>query len=237
VSDRGFPAPLIAFALALWFPLIGVGIWSQVHRYRHVSNPTQRQQTKWIVVGLAAITMGFALNGVFLFAAYQNSGVQRVLFHLLRAPVVHLCMMLLPLCIAFSILRYRLWDIDLIIRRTLTYALVTALLLVVFFGSVIVLQQLFARLTGSEQDEIVTVLSTLAIVVLFARVRKWIQNAIDRRFNRTRYDAQQILQKFGERVRDETDLENLTSELVNVVQETMQPKSVTLWLKKEENSK
>jgi hypothetical protein len=102
--------------------------------------------------------------------------------------------------------------------------------LAVFFGSVVVLQQIFAGLTGSGQDELVTVLSTLAIAALFVPVRNKIQDVIDRRFNRKKYDAQKVMEKFGETVRDETDLERLTAELVNVVQETMQPEGVSVWL-------
>jgi hypothetical protein len=143
----------------------------------------------------------------------------------------------IPIVIGIAILRYRLFDIDILIRRTVTYALVTASLLVVFFGSVIVLQQIFSSITGSGQNEIVTVLSTLAIAALFVPLRNRIQNEIDKRFNRKKYDAQQVMQKFAETVRDETDLEKLTGELVNVVNETMQPKSVSVWLKQETRSK
>jgi hypothetical protein len=96
------------------------------------------------------------------------------------------------------------------------------------------LQQLFASLTG-QNNEIITVVSTLAIAALFVPLRNWIQNAIDRRFYRKKYDAQQVLQEFGETVRDETDLENLTGRLIEVVSETMQPKSVSVWLKPMDN--
>jgi hypothetical protein len=133
--------------------------------------------------------------------------------------------------VGIAILRSRLFDIDLIIRRTVTYALVTALLAIVFFGTVILLQQVFAAFTESGNNDFITVISTLVIAALFVPLRNRIQTAIDRRFNRKKYDAQQVLQRFGETVRDETDLERLTNELVSVVQETMQPKSVSLWLK------
>jgi hypothetical protein len=141
-------------------------------------------------------------------------------------------MMVLPICVAISILRYRLWDIDLLVRRTVTYAIVVGCLLVVYFASVILLQRIFVGIAG-EQPEFITVLSTLAIAALFVPLRNRIQDAIDKRFNRNKYDAQQVLEHFAERVRDETDLDKLTTELVHVVQETMQPKSVSLWLKKE----
>jgi hypothetical protein len=143
----------------------------------------------------------------------------------------------LPISIGIAILRYRLWDIDFILRRTVTYALVTGTLLIIFFSSVIVLQQILASTTGAEQDEIVTVLSTLAIAALFVPLRNRIQGSIDRRFNRNKYNAQQVLTAFAETVRDVTDLEKLTGELVNVVQETMQPKCLSVWLRTQPEAK
>jgi hypothetical protein len=117
-----------------------------------------------------------------------------------------------------------------------TYAIVVTLLLAVYFGSVILLQQFFANITGAR-SEVITVLSTLAIAALFIPLRNRVQSAIDKRFNRKKYNAQLVLQNFALTVRDETDLEKLSAELLNVVNETMQPKSVSLWLKQEKRSK
>jgi hypothetical protein len=142
-------------------------------------------------------------------------------------PVVLLFNIFFPVSVAIAMVRYRLWDIDILIRRTATYALVSSLLIAVFFGSIIVLQQLFATVTGARQNELVTVLSTLAIAALFVPLRNRIQQEIDQRFNRKKYDAQQVLQKFSQTVRDETDLETLTARLMH---ETMQPRSVSVWL-------
>ena len=136
----------------------------------------------------------------------------------------------LGITLSVAILRYRLFDIGILIRRTVTYALVITLLLVIYFGSVIVLQCVFAGMVGGD-SEIITVLSTLAIAALFVPLRNRVQSEIDKRFNRKKYDAQQVMEKFARTVRDETDLEKLTNELLNVVNETMQPKSVMLWLK------
>ena len=142
----------------------------------------------------------------------------------------------LPISIGFAILRYRLWDIDVLIRKTLTYAIVAALLAAVYFGSVILLQRVFATLSG-QQSEIITVFSTLAIAALFVPLRNRIQGIIDRRFYRKKYDAQAVLQQFSVTVRDEMDLEKLTRSLMSVVNETMQPRSTSIWLKNLDNQR
>jgi len=218
-----------AFALVAIFALL---LYSQILRYRRVSTYAERKETKWAVMGFVLFLLTF-MTGILLFSLDPFGDNQ-----LLRAIVGILCFTLLPgvflsVFIGIAILRSRLWDIDIIIRRTLTYAVVTAVLALVFFGSVIVLQQLFSSITGGGQNEIVTVLSTLAIAALFVPVRKRVQSEIDKRFNRQKYDAQQVMNDFATTVRDETDLEKLTARLVQVVDETMQPKSVSVWLKEE----
>lgn len=213
-----------------WLGLLVTGVAAQVYRYFRVSTRTQRQQTKWVVLGWTLFLVLFLAYGLpQLGDARLTEGVslRRVAFLLTIQSIV----LLLPLSIGVAILRSRLFDIDVIIRRTLTYALVTVSLAIVFFGSVILLQQIFARVAGSEQNEIITVLSTLAIAALFVPLRNRVQSTIDRRFNRNRYDAQQVLNDFANTVRDETDLEKLTGRLIEVVDETMQPKSVSVWLK------
>src|SRR5581483_4813893 len=192
----------------------------QVYRYLRVSTREERQQTKWFLFGFVAF---LALSAISEALGSLNPFADEVGL---------LIFVFVPLSIGIAILRYRLWDIDVIIRRTVTYAIVVALLAVVYFGSVILLQQAFASITG-ERSEVITVLSTLAIAVLFIPLRNRVQNAIDKRFNRQKYDAQQVLQKFALTVRDETDLDKLSAELLNVVQETMQPKSVSVWLRKD----
>ncbi|HSH79358.1 MAG TPA: hypothetical protein VLA19_12615 [Herpetosiphonaceae bacterium] len=129
-----------------------------------------------------------------------------------------------------SILRYRLWDIDLLINHALVYGTLTVTLALVYLSSVVVLQQLFVPLTGQESD-VAIVASTLAIAALFQPLRRRIQGLIDRRFYRRKYDAVKIVQAFGSRLRDEVDLNTVSDDLLVVVEETLQPVHVSLWLR------
>jgi hypothetical protein len=221
----------IVIALPAWLVLVGLGIVSQVYRYRHFSSPVQRQQTKWMVVGLAAVTLGFLVNATLLITAGSVTGLARVWCNLARVTLVYLCFLALPVCLAFSILRYRLWDIDLLIRRTLIYSVLTAALVVIYSASIVLLQALFQAVTGERQSQFVTIVSTLAIVVLFGRLARRVQALIDRRFYRRKYDAARTLASFAAGARNEVELERLSGRLVEVVQDTMQPAHVSLWLK------
>jgi hypothetical protein len=133
--------------------------------------------------------------------------------------------------LGIAILRYRLWDIDLIIRRTLIYSGLTAVLGLAYLGIVLVLQGVFQAVTGEGQSPLVVVLSTLAIAALFGPVRGRVQAGIDRRFYRRKYDAARTLAGFAATARDETDLGRLSQQLTGVVGETMQPDRVVLWLR------
>lgn len=211
---QGAVAPFESIVALLFLFIFGC----QVYRYLRVSSQEEKQQTKWFLFGfvffLVLSTVSDSLGST---NPYQNE-------------VGLLIFAFVPLSVGVAILRYRLFDIDILIRRTLTYAIVAAVLALVYFGSVILLQQVFATLSG-QRSEIITVLSTLAIAALFVPLRNRVQNTIDKRFNRKKYDAQQVLQKFGVTVRDETDLEKLTGRLIEVVDETMQPKSLSVWLR------
>jgi hypothetical protein len=132
--------------------------------------------------------------------------------------------------LGIAILRYRLWDIDVIIRRTLIYSVLSAVLGVAYLGSVLVLENVFRALTGQGQSPLVVVLSTLAIAALFGPIRTRVQAGIDRRFFRKKYDGARTLAGFGASVRDETDLDRLSERLVGVVDETLRPDRVSLWL-------
>jgi hypothetical protein len=138
----------------------------------------------------------------------------------------------LPAAIGIAILRYRLYDIDVVINRTLVYGLLTAILALVYLGGVATTQAIFRTLTGQEhQPQLVVVISTLVIAALFNPLRRRIQSFIDRRFYRKKYDARKALEIFSAKMRDETDLNALSDDLVGVVREAMQPAHVSLWLR------
>ncbi len=213
--------------------LVFTAIGSQVYRYFWRSDAVQRQQIKWVVYTLLLIVI--LLGGVVIPFAFRPPNPTRLGPDLIVA-MIHLCLFRLSFALVFAaigvaILRYRLFDIDLIIRRTLQYSLLSGLLALVYFGSVVVLQRIFTALTGQGQNQLVAVVSTLAIAALFNSVRRRVQDVIDRRFYRKKYDAAKVIAEFGATCRDETDLDKLTARLVEVVQETMQPERVSLWLK------
>jgi hypothetical protein len=221
----GLP-PLLTSALdtLIWLPFWFGGILAQWYRYRTVSTPSERSQTRWVMFGLGVVALGLFVNLMMALTA------QALAFILQYSNWITLAFTAVPISIGIAILRYRLWDIDVLIRRTLIYGVLTALLALLFSGGVIVLQRLFVILTGQE-SELAVVVSTLAIAALFTPLRRRIQDSIDRRFYRRRYDAAQTLARFAEVARNETDLEQLTAELVQVVDNTMQPEHISLWLK------
>jgi hypothetical protein len=137
----------------------------------------------------------------------------------------------LYLAVGLAILRYRLYDIDLIIRKTVQYGVVTAVLVLIYFGAIILLQSVVGQALG-EQSPLIIVLSTLLIAALFNPLRRRVQTAVDRRFYRQKYDAQQVLAQFAQVARDETEMDVLQAELLRVVQETLQPESVSIWVKR-----
>jgi hypothetical protein len=213
--------------------LYGTMVFGQLYRYWRVSGPVERQQTKWVAFGLTAGFTGALAPVLFIvaFPTLLRAGVPNVLYVLTEATVATFSLLLIPLSILIAILRYHLWDIDLIINRTLVYGSLTAALALVYGGSVVVLQGVFRSLTDHQGSDLAVVASTLAIAALFQPLRRSIQTFIDRRFYRTKYDARKTLEAFGARVRDEADLQKLSEALTEVVHETMKPSHVSLWLK------
>jgi hypothetical protein len=138
--------------------------------------------------------------------------------------------LLIPISISVAVLRSRLYDIDLVINRTLVYTVLTTVLALLYFGSIALLQAVLIALTG-QGAQLAVVVSTLLIAALFNPVRHRTQNLVDRRFYRGKYDAEQVLAAFSGRLRDETDLDRLSDELLNVVRETVQPEHASLWLR------
>ncbi len=190
---------------------------SLVARFHHARGE-ERQQLKWFAY--AAVLTGVIFSASFLL----YDAVEEVV--ILQAVAITT----LPICAGVAILRYRLYDIDLVINRTLVYASLTAMLAAVYLGGVVSLQYAFRALTGQE-SQIAIVASTLVIAALFNPLRRWVQAFVDRRFYRRKYDARKTLETFSAKLRDETDLDALNAELVAVVRETMQPAHVSLWLR------
>src|SRR6266700_857074 len=219
------------FGLPLLAVVVSIGLFSQVYRYIRISNPIQRQQTKWVLFGVIAAVALFVVL-VFPLLPIPKSVRGTVFGVLIDNTLFHFVVVLIPLSIGFSILRYRLYDIDLLINRTLVYSTLTVMLALIYFGSVFVLQNLVRGFTGQEgQSPLIIVGSTLAIAALFQPLRRRIQRIIDRRFYRQKYDAARTLATFSATLRNEVDLNQLREHLITVVQETMQPTHVSLWLR------
>ncbi len=193
--------------------LVLLGLWSQIVRFRK-GDRTEQQQIKWVII--AVLLWAFVL-----FLLLLPIGIP-ILILAYVAPLI-------PIAIAVAILRYRLFDIDLIIQRTLIYGVLTILLALIFFASVTLLQSLVTAVSGQDSP-IIIVISTLAIAALFNPLRKRVQNFIDRRFFRRKYNAELILSQFAITTRDEVDLEALTTELLRVTEESLQPESASIWL-------
>jgi len=208
-------------------------MFAQIYQYVKVSGPIERQQTKWVVFGLTAAIVLFVGVGFadLIFSRIQPAD-QGVLFTLVSRLFLTLAALLVPLSIGVAILRYRLWDIDFIINRTLVYGSLIAMLAAVYFGSVTATETIFHALTSQEeQPQLTIVVSTLVIAALFLPLRHRTRAFIDRRFYRSKYDARKTLEAFTAKLRDETDLDAVSNDLVEVVRDTMQPAHVSLWLR------
>ena len=208
---------------------------AQVYRYRRVSTSRERQQTRWVVFGFSIGIVGFVLS-IVLVNAFPLPALQQsnVLTTLVGGTIIYGFLLLIPISIAIAILRSRLYDIDVVINRTLVYGTLTLSLAVVYAALIIGLESLVGFFTRQGAQPLVIVVSTLAIAALFQPLRGRIQQVIDRRFYRSRYDATRTLAAFSVTLRNEVDLNQLREQLLAVVQETMQPAHVSLWLRQPE---
>ena len=233
LNISNWPGPL---GIVAQIVLIISLLFAQVYRYLRVSTPVQRQQTKWVVLGIMAT--GIYAIALFILVSLNPALTQaNSLGFLFAASTYPLAEIIVPLAIAFSILRYRLWEIDRLISRTLAYSILTGILALIYLGFVIGLQNLVRALTGQAgQSPLIIVTSTLAVAAFFHPLRRRIQRIIDRRFYRRKYDAARTIAAFSATLRSEVDLEQLKGHLLAVVQETMQPEHVSRWLRSPERA-
>jgi len=195
-------------------------------RLRHAIG-VDSQQIKWFAYAAAATVIGLFLAYVIPTMIDTPLWFERAGYAVLIAVIPSI-----PISIGIAILRYRLYDIDIIINRTLVYGSLTVTLVALYFVGIVVLQRVFVTLTG-QQSTLAVVASTLAIAALFNPLRRRIQSLVDRRFYRKKYDAAKTLEAYSAKLRNDTDLATLSNDLVGVVRETMQPVHVSLWLRPE----
>jgi hypothetical protein len=190
-----------------------------------------REQIKWVAFAASLVAAGYLIILISgLFFPPEASAAWRTSLEALEEIMVQLSFAGIPVAIGFSVLKYRLYDIDFIINRALVYGPLTILLAATYFGGVVGLQRLFSPIVGGDNG-LATVATTLAIAALFNPLRRRVQAFVDRRFYRNKYDARKTMEAFSARLRDETHLGIISDELVDVVRETMQPAHVSLWLR------
>ena len=225
LAIEGFSEVYKAVSLTM-FPILYVVAASSLFVRLRYATGVERQQLKWLAYAAAGFALGVILvllSGVLNTPAWFDRAANAVFLATSEGIIV---------AIGIAILRYRLYDIDIIINRTLVYGSLTVTLALVYFGSVTVTQALFRTLTGQQElPQLVVVASTLLIAAMFNPLRRRIQSFIDRSFYRSKYDARKTLEAFSVKLREETDLTTLNDELVGVVRETMQPAHIILWLR------
>ena len=226
VNPYGVDSPLLGIvAIAAFIVVVGSMVASAVSlivRHRRAGSE-QRQQIKWLAYGGTVVVGTIFVAGT---APPFISGLN----YMVSIVIISVALLGLPIFTGIAIVRHRLYDIDIIINRTLVYGSLTVTLVFLYFGGIVVLQRLFVLLTG-EKSTLAVVASTLAIAALFSPLRRRVQGFVDRRFYRRKYDAAKTLAAFGSRLREETDLDALSSDMVEVARGTMQPAHVSLWLR------
>ena len=227
LGGSGWP---FRFAELLWLAMLLSIVPIQWYRYRHLSSAVERQQIKWAALGISTVTVGFVVRLV-LTLLIPRLNEPGSLYNSLSTLVLLYLSLVIPLSIGLAILRYRLWDVDVLINKALVYGLLTGSLAAVYAGLIIGLESLIGRFTAQTAQPLAIVLSTLVIYALFQPLRHRLQAIIDRRFYRRKYDAAKTVEAFSATLRNEVDLGQLREHLLNVVQETMQPAHVSLWLR------
>jgi hypothetical protein len=215
--------------LLFYGALVGAEV-VQLTRYWQVTSPLERQQTKWIAFGLtifATIATVMLAPAIFL----PTLGTSGAFYQTIHTVILIMVSLVLPVSITIAILRYRLWDIDSLINQTLVYGSLTGLLGALYATLLISLESLAGLVNKQTSQPIVLVVSTLAIFVLIQPLRNRLQRGIDRRFYRRKYDAEKTLATFSAALQNEVDLEQVRSQLLGVVEETVQPTQVSLWLR------
>lgn len=228
----------ITFTWSLGYPVLYLSaLATQVYRYRRVSNARQRQQTKWVILGFTVALGANILYWIVLplalppFLTPASLHTVELLYPVVAYPLYQVATVALPISFAIAIQRHQLFDVDVLIHRTLVYGSLVGVLAALYFGLVLGAQALVGVLTDqSRQQPLIIVASTLVIAALFNPLRRRLQAIIDRRFYRSKYDAAKTLAAFGSQLRTETSLEELREQLVAVVRETMRPAQVALWL-------
>jgi hypothetical protein len=228
LSNSPFLPPGVFLPTLLGFILLT--LIAQIYRYRFVSTSAQRQQTKWVMLGVATAIVGIVGLSTLVNVSSSHQSPYSY-FSLFGDTLWYLFELLIPLSIGFAIARAKLWDIDIVINRALVYGTLTIILGLIYFGVVLGLQFLVGNFTAKAQSPLVIVSSTLLIAALFHPLRRRIQGIIDRRFYRRKYDAARTLAAFSASLRNEVDLSQLSEQLIEVVEETMQPAYVSLWMR------
>ncbi len=218
---------LPASRLAVWLAWITAGLAAQLYRIWKVSGPVQRQQTKWLLASNWVLFIGilFVLPARFL----ADVDLPPLLRPAVALPVLLISTACFGTAFSLAILRYRLWDIDIVVRRTVVYGAVSATLVATYFGTVILLHALLRPFTSGS--DLAVAGSTLLVVALFQPVRSRIRDAVDRHFYRSRYDAVRTLDAFGARLRDDVDLDSVRADLLDVVNDTIRPAHASVWLR------
>jgi hypothetical protein len=201
-----------------------------IYRYARVFSPSQRQQAKWLLFGFGGLFVVIILYDLIALLV-PGLATPDSLYLLAGGTLTTVTFLLIPLSVAMAILRARLWEIDVIIRRTLVYSTLTLLVVLLYGGLVLAFGSLLRGFLGQQQNPLVIVASTLLIAALFQPLRRGVQRVIDRRFYRRKYDAARTLTAFSANLRSEVDLDQLREQLVTTVQETMQPAHISLWLR------